>query len=338
MRKTLPFAFKSYTSVLLIFLLFAVSLIIIKPAGALDYTLLTVITCAVLTLAVFMIIRKTRTNINKLRTFTNSIEQNETPNTTAISDLPNDELGDLAKRLSRIYKRLQDTSEEQNRLKRELTQNIAHELKTPIASIQGYLETIINNPGIDKNTKNQFIERCYAQSERLTSLLNDISTLSRLDDAPNVIEYEDIQIYDMVCDIQKETALQLRQKGMLFHNLVSVSTVVKGNRSQLYSVFRNLTDNAIAYAGDNTIIKLSAYDDKYYWHFTFSDNGIGIAPEHINRIFERFYRIDDGRTRKLGGTGLGLAIVKNIILQHGGSIFAYNNDDKGVRFDFSLRK
>lgn len=83
-----------------------------------------------------------------------------------------------------MYKRLKRTKEEQNVLKRQLTQNIAHELKTPVASIQGYLETVLENPNINETTKQQFLERCYAQSQRLTSLLHDISTLNRLDDAP----------------------------------------------------------------------------------------------------------------------------------------------------------
>jgi len=106
----------------------------------------------------------------------------------------------------------------------------------------------------------------------------------------------------------------------------------------LYSIFRNLTDNAIAYAGENTTITLSVKEEKDEWLFTFSDNGIGVESKHLSRLFERFYRIDKGRSRKLGGTGLGLAIVKNAVILHGGNITANNNTDGGLTFNFSITK
>lgn len=302
------------------------------------YILPAVFALIILNVILHKFVNRLTTNITKLITFANSADENKMPNEADLTDFPDDELGDIAKRLIRMYKQLQDTRLEQDRLKRELTQNMAHELKTPVASIQGYLETIIDNPGINIDTKNQFIQRCYAQTERLTALLNDISTLNRTDAALNVIEFDDINVYEMVSEIQKEVALQLRERGMVMHNLMSYNVVVRGDKSAIYSVFRNLIDNAIAYAGDKTTIKLTATEDKYFWHFTFSDNGIGVPQKSINRIFERFYRVDTGRSRKMGGTGLGLAIVKNTILQYGGSIFANNNDNGGLRFDFSLRK
>ena len=116
------------------------------------------------------------------------------------------------------------------------------------------------------------------------------------------------------------------------------SHLVEGNQSLLYSVFRNLTDNAIAYAGEGTTITLSAKDEDRFWHFTFSDNGIGVPAEHLPRLFERFYRVDKGRSRKMGGTGLGLAIVKNAVLLHGGTISVRNVPTGGLQFDFTLKK
>lgn len=257
---------------------------------------------------------------------------------------PNDELGEIAERIIKIYKRLQTTRREQDVLKRQLTQNIAHELKTPVASIQGYLETILENPNINDATREQFLQRSYAQSQRLTSLLQDISTLNRMDDAPEMMSEENVNISDIVSNIQKETALQLQQKEMKFCNRLQPNIVVRGSTSLLYSVFRNLTDNAIAYAGVGTTITIDAelssdelFDDHRKWHFTFSDNGVGVPSEHLSRIFERFYRVDKGRSRKMGGTGLGLAIVKNAVLLHGGTISAHNNEEGGLRFEFTLR-
>ena len=166
-------------------------------------------------------------------------------------------MGEIAERIIKMYKRIQTTRREQDVLKRQLTQNIAHELKTPVASIQGYLETILDNPHINEEMKSQFLQRCYAQSERLTSLLRDISTLNRLDDGSDMIDFETVDITQMVSEIAHETALERESHKMTFENLLpDQHIIVKGNRSLLYSVFRNLTDNAIAYAGEGRKITL----------------------------------------------------------------------------------
>lgn len=245
---------------------------------------------------------------------------------------------DIAKRIIKMYKRVQTTRKEQDVLKRQLTQNIAHELKTPVASIQGYLETILDNPHINEQTKEQFLQRCYAQSERLTSLLHDISTLNRLDDGSDMIDFEAVDITQMVNDITKETALARQEHKMTFDNQLPERIVVKGNRSLLYSVFRNLTDNAIAYAGEGRTMTLEAKEQGNKWHFIFRDNGQGVPPEHLARLFERFYRVDKGRSRKMGGTGLGLAIVKNAVLLHGGTIRVSNLPEGGLKFEFTIKK
>lgn len=290
----------------------------------------------VLTMVLYRFVNRLGTNITKLKIFASRADHNESLDTEDLAAFPNDELGEIAERIIKIYKRLQSTRQEQDILKRQLTQNIAHELKTPVASIQGYLETILENPHIDETTKEQFLSRCYAQSERLTSLLRDISTLNRMDDAPALQTFEDVNISEIVDNIKKETALQLKERNMLFHDQLPGELIVKGNRSLLYSVFRNLTDNAIAYAGDGTEITLSARRHQDYWTFTFSDNGVGVPEEHLPRLFERFYRVDKGRSRKLGGTGLGLAIVKNAILLHKGTINVKNNPTGGLCFTFTI--
>ena len=301
-------------------------------------------TIMLLTIILYRFTRRLDDNIQKLRTFATRADHGESLETEDLAGFPPDELGEIAERIIKIYKRLQTTRREQDVLKRQLTQNIAHELKTPVASIQGYLETILENPNTSDAARDMFLKRCYAQSQRLTSLLQDISTLNRMDDAPEMMGNEVVNISDTVANIQKETALQLQQKHMAFVNHLPDGIVVKGNPSLLYSVFRNLTDNAIAYAGESTTITLSAYhinedsdeDDAPKWHFTFSDNGIGVPAEHLPRLFERFYRVDKGRSRKMGGTGLGLAIVKNAVILHGGTISVKNNEGGGLCFEFTL--
>lgn len=291
-----------------------------------------------LTIILYRFTRRLDENINRLRTFASRADHNESLETEELIRFPDDELGEIAERIIKIYKRLQNTRREQDILKRQLTQNIAHELKTPVASIQGYLETILENPHTDNATKAQFLQRCYAQSQRLTSLLQDISTLNRMDDAPEMVAFEPIDINAIVSNIMKETALQMKAKNMTFHSSLPDGINIKGNHSLVYSIFRNLTDNAIAYAGECTTITLTAESDADSWHFTFSDNGTGVPSEHLPRLFERFYRVDKGRSRKMGGTGLGLAIVKNAVILHGGKISVHNNIEGGLRFEFTLKK
>ena len=231
------------------------------------------------------------------------------------------------------------TEEEQARLKRQLTQNIAHELKTPVSSIQGYLETLLNNPNMSAETAHTFLERSYAQSNRLTLLLRDISVLTRMDEAPDLMVKEYVDLSQLVKNILNEVALNIEEKQITVLNRLPENLKINGNSSLLYSIFRNLMDNAIAYAGIGITVTIECFrEDENFYYFSFSDTGVGVAEEHLNRLFERFYRVDKGRSRKLGGTGLGLAIVKNAVLFHGGTIFAKNNVHKGLEFVFTLQK
>jgi len=229
--------------------------------------------------------------------------------------------------------------EEENRLKRQLTQNIAHELKTPVSSIQGYMETIIANPELPAEKLQNFVKRSYLQSKRLSELLRDISTLTRIDEAPKMIEKEDVKISHLVEQIAGELEAEMQHKNMKLTTDIDPDVTVHGNQSLLYSIFRNLMDNSLAYAGENTEMVLTCFrNETGSCFFNFYDTGAGVAEEHLNRIFERFYRVDIGRTRKLGGTGLGLAIVKNAVILHGGTISAKNRPEGGLEFVFSLIK
>lgn len=229
--------------------------------------------------------------------------------------------------------------EEESRMKRQLTQNVAHELKTPVSSIQGYLETIISNPELASDKRQFFLERCYSQSTRLTGLLRDISVLNRLDEASEMFDLADINIAKLIAEIQKECSKEIEEKQIATEVILPGDPTIHGNYSLLYSIFRNLFDNAIAYAGEGITITVNCYkEDPKFYYFSFSDNGVGISEEHINRIFERFYRVDKGRSRKVGGTGLGLSIVKNGVNFHKGQISAKSSQGKGVTFFFTLKK
>lgn len=224
------------------------------------------------------------------------------------------------------------------RLKRQLTNNINHELKTPVCSILGYTEMIMNNPDISMESCRTFVGKAYDQAERLRHLMTDLSTITRIDEAGEMIDKESVDLHKMVDDLIDDVMPQSEKQNITIKSNICEPTVVYGNHSLLYSIFRNLVDNAIAYSGGRCIwIDLkSESDDAYY--FSVRDNGIGIEQKHLQYIFERFYRVDKGRSRKLGGTGLGLSIVKNAVLFHGGIIEARIEELGGLEFVFSLKK
>ena len=227
--------------------------------------------------------------------------------------------------------------EEESRMKRQLTQNVSHELKTPVSSIQGYLETILSNPDLSPDKRQFFLERCYSQSTRLTGLLRDISVLNRLDEASEMFDLTEVNITKLIAEIQKECSQDMEEKHITSEIILPGDPTVFGNNSLLYSIFRNLYDNAIAYAGENIRITVNCYkEDPKYYYFSFSDNGVGIPEEHINRIFERFYRVDKARSRESGGTGLGLSIAKEIVDRHEGTIRLVDRPGPGLTVHMEL--
>ena len=224
-------------------------------------------------------------------------------------------------------------------MRRQLTQNISHELRTPVAGISGYLESILSNPGLPSEKQHFFIERSYQQAQRLTALIQDISTLNQLTENQDLYEKADCDLSRIIAAVLQDVQPQKEAHHAEIVVDIPDRMPIRGNRNLLYSVFRNMIDNALAYAGDGctTTVKLLCDDHKFYY-FSIADNGTGVPEEHLSRLFDRFYRVDKGRSRKSGGTGLGLSIVKNAVLFHKGIITVANRTSGGLEFTFSLRK
>ena len=295
-----------------------------------------------LAIALYLNTRRISRHIGHLREFAIKAEEGKELDHELERRLPDDELGEISHTIITLYWKLRHSEEDKLRLKRQLTQNAAHELKTPAASIHGYLESILDHPDMPQDKRQHFLERCYAQSERMSKLLMDMSQLTRLDEMPTSLSINKennnaIDIVPIIYNVLEDTALQLKDKGIEpvveLPASIIISSPFAEPESLIYSLFRNLVDNALAYATGATRI-LITYDNG---EFSVADNGVGVPPQHLPYLFERFYRVDKGRSRKLGGTGLGLAIVKNTVVALGGTITALPTPGGGLTVKFTLR-
>ena len=246
----------------------------------------------------------------------------------------------ITQRIGKSFERINEMEAEQEktRLKRQLTNNINHELKTPVASMQVCLETLLSGINLSEEKRQELIERCYANTGRLRRLLEDVSLITRMEDGSQLIGKEPVCINNIIHEIDCELAVMPREERLTLHTDVSEQVVVEGNLSLIGSIFRNLTENAIAYSGGKNIYITLLQNNDRQCSIRFEDDGCGVNENQLSRLFERFYRVDKGRSRQMGGTGLGLAIVKHAVQFHGGTITVTNRPGGGLRFDLSLNK
>ena len=223
-------------------------------------------------------------------------------------------------------------------LQKELTQNISHELKTPVAALKAYLETMDKEPGMPEDVRTKFIGRSLALSQRLASLVERLSSLDRMDGTRRQALKDPVDVATVIRDIVEEVAEAFSAKKMHMDLDIPDSIPLTGDRDLIYSIFKNLTDNSLKYASEGATVQISAWEDPQGWRFSFADDGPGVPEESLPRLFDRFYRVDKGRSRELGGSGLGLSIVKEAVLLHGGEIKAMAVKPHGLRYEFSLSR
>lgn len=315
-----------------------------------DFLGIMIIISSVMSVLAYFATRRLGKTIERLNRFADKAKKGEVFDEN--EPFPNDELGFISNHIVQLYAQWQQTirdrdiayeatlreEQEKMRIKRQLTNNINHELKTPVASIQVCLETLLSGINLSEDKRLELIERCYTNNERLRRLLADVSLITRMEDGSMLIGKEKVVLNDILCEIAEELTIMPDEERMTLHTNFNERVILDGNLSLIGSIFRNLTENAIAYSGGRNIyISLIANENKEY-HIRFEDDGCGVEEKQLTRLFERFYRIDKGRSRQKGGTGLGLAIIKHAVQFHGGTITASNRPNGGLRFDFVLKK
>lgn len=223
------------------------------------------------------------------------------------------------------------------RIRTDFVANASHELKTPITAIRGLSETVVGDPTVDRSTLVQFMERIHAQSIRLSQLISDLMTLSRLESDQNLSEFTLINFSELVnrAVTAAQPALEAKQHRIVA-SLPNQKVEVFGDRQHLSQLVDNLVDNAIKYTPEKGMIQVRLRTDAADVILDVEDSGIGISPQYQQRVFERFYRVDKARSQSLGGTGLGLSIVKNIAERHGGNVSVISQLGVGSVFTFRM--
>ncbi len=271
---------------------------------------------------------------------------------TGLDRFPRNELGDISREIVNLYREREraielikkerkvsiHAIEEKARVTRQMTNNINHEIKTPVGIIRGYLESILGDPDMDAETRTRFLQRMLSNVERLSNLLNDVSTMTRLENGSDKIAVNKVEMYDLVYQIENDLPASGIAGAMTFTFDIPIDCYVTGNYGLLHGMICGLIRNSSLHSGGTAIgLRLISESERFYV-FSFYDNGSGVAEEHIPHLFERFYRVDSGRSRKQGGTGLGLPIVRSTVITLGGTISVHNRSTGGLEFIFSLPK
>jgi two-component system phosphate regulon sensor histidine kinase PhoR len=238
---------------------------------------------------------------------------------------------------------IQDVTEEKNysEMKTEFVANVSHELKTPLTSIMGFIETLKDVEIDDIETRDKFLGIIESEAKRLQNIINDLLDISYLENSrakPESVELTEFKVGDLINDVVLILSKASLTKKIKIQQYCDENIVFTANRDKLKQLFINLVDNAIKYNVTNGKVSIRANETETDLIISVEDTGIGIPKEHIDRLFERFYRVDKSRSRAQGGTGLGLAIVKHIVMSMNGKVEVISEVGKGTKFIVSLPK
>ncbi len=295
------------------------------------YIIILIIALCAVIISILMLSRRISQPILSLKEFIEKVQKGKGDYENI--HFPSNEFGEVGEKIIQTFRQL----EQAKQYKQQLTHNVAHELKTPVTSVRGYLETLLVEENISPEQRRFFLDRAYSQILRLSSLVSDISLLNNIEEASDRFASEKISIKECIKEVEDDLHFRLQEKNIKVLSEVADSTEIEGKYLLIYSLFRNLIENAIEHAGENIIITIKTLSvDSEFIYLRFSDNGKGVPTEHLERVFDRFYRVESGRSRKSGGSGLGLSIVKNAVNLHRGEISVRNGEQGGLEFDISL--
>ena len=221
--------------------------------------------------------------------------------------------------------------------RKEFVANVSHELRTPLSLIKGFVETLMDGAKDDPAVATRFLQTIDKHADRLTYLIEDLLTISRLESGQITLNLQEVALHPLAKRVVDDLQARAAEKNVILENLVTADLAVRADSDRLQQVVSNLVDNAIKYgrrAGRVVIQGRSTGGGTVEMSVT--DDGPGIPPESIDRVFERFYRVDKARSREQGGTGLGLAIVKHIVQSHGGEVRVTSELEQGTTFYFTL--
>lgn len=257
-----------------------------------------------------------------------------------VSDDPINDVEHEVKEWAGAKKQEIDLLKKQEQFRREFLSNVSHEFKTPLFAIQGYIETLQDCLTDDPEMAVMFLKKAENNVERLSYLINDLDSISKLETGEIPINYQKFDFVLLAKEVMENLEDKAKRKhiNLFFKDKYNSPTFVKADREKIRQVLINLVVNSIKYGKENgsTSIKIFELHDQFLIEVT--DDGIGIDEKHLSRLFERFYRIDTHRSREVGGTGLGLAIVKHIIEAHEQTISVRSTPQVGTTFGFTLQK
>ncbi len=258
-------------------------------------------------------------------------------------DMSQDVIAEVEKEVSDWMVRQNMEAEEvikQSAFRREFVGNVSHELKTPIFNIQGFILTLLDGGLYDNNINLMYLRRAAKNVERLQAIVEDLETISKLEAGQMVLDLVEFDVHELCQEVFGDLEMRARERNirMVFKEGAGQHFMVRADKESIRQVFTNLIHNSIKYGKEGGVTKLSFYDMESYILIEVSDNGIGISPENLKHVFERFYRVDKSRSRDAGGTGLGLSIVKHIVEAHKQKVTVRSTHGQGTTFGFTLEK